>query len=266
MRPGVPRLPPGASCTVRTCPKKPRVETREHDPREPAASCGSLGGPPPAWNQPGPPGLAPTQEAPGGNPGTPGVKTIPPSMPHHATQFPGSNPHRMAPGMRCNPVSPGSRRGLFVPFAHVKPSARLENAQQQKPRAEGMRMASRGAPRIPSSDDSDFPAAAPAWPPRPPRCWFRGATPVSSTIAASMQRLAPRKPMAKTTVPSAGASEMCALRPSGTHSTVGDRRSRFGRRPTLQARKKPPPQPGLWFEIKMHAASVLMHENDRHHS
>jgi len=112
------------------------VETREHDPREPAASCrGSLGGPPPAWNQPGPPGLAPTQKAPGGNPGTPGVKTTPPSMPHEDTRFSGSNPHRMARGKACNPESPGFRRGLLVPFAHVKPSARLENAQQQKAQA-----------------------------------------------------------------------------------------------------------------------------------
>jgi len=95
--------------------KKPRVETRGHDAREPAASCrGSLGGPPPAWNQPGPPGLARTQEAPGGNPGTPGMKTTPPSMPDDGTQCPGSNPHRMAPGKACDPVSPGFRRGLFV--------------------------------------------------------------------------------------------------------------------------------------------------------
>ena len=71
-----------------------------------------------------------------------------------------------------------------------------------------------GRKRIPASDDSGFPAAAPAWPPRPPRCWFRGATPVSSALAACMQRLAPGKPMAKTTVPSAGASEMCELRPT----------------------------------------------------
>ena len=33
----------------------------------------------------------------------------------------------------CN-ILPGSRRGLFVPFAHVKPSARLENAHQQNSR------------------------------------------------------------------------------------------------------------------------------------
>ena len=120
MRPGVPRLPPGAFCAVRARSKKPRVETREHDPREPAASCrGSLGGPPPAWNQPGPPGLASAQKAPGGNPGTPGVKTTPPSMPHDDTQLPGSNPHRMARGKACNPESPGFRRGLLVPFARV---------------------------------------------------------------------------------------------------------------------------------------------------
>jgi len=50
-------------------------------------------------------------------------------------------------------------------------------------------MASRGAPRIPSSDDSGLPAAAPAWPPRP------------------------RENPAKTTAPLPGASEICELRP-----------------------------------------------------
>jgi hypothetical protein len=48
-----------------------------------------------------------SQEAPGGNPGTPGVKTTPPSMPDDGTQLPGSNPHRMAPGKVCDPLSPG---------------------------------------------------------------------------------------------------------------------------------------------------------------
>ena len=51
-------------------------------------------------------------------------------------------------------------------------------------------MASGGATRIPSSDDSGFPAAVLAW---PPRCCFRGSTPVSPAIAACMQRLAPWK-------------------------------------------------------------------------
>ena len=112
---------------------KPRVETREHAARKPAASCrGSLGGPAPAWIQPGPPGLARTREAPGGNPGTPGTKTTPPSMPDDGTQFPGSTPHRMAPGKACDPESPGFRRGLFVPFARFKLIARLGNAQHQK--------------------------------------------------------------------------------------------------------------------------------------
>jgi len=115
--------------------KKPRVATREHDPREPAASCrGSLGGPPPAWNQPGPPGLALTQNAPGGNPGTPGMKTTLPSMPDDGTQFPGSNPHCMAPGKACDPESPGFRRGRLVPFARVTLRARLGNAHHQNVR------------------------------------------------------------------------------------------------------------------------------------
>ena len=78
----------GLVARPRSTHKKPRVETREHAAREPAASCrGSLGGPPPAWNQPGPPGLARTQEAPGGNPGTPGPKTNPPSMPDDGIKF-----------------------------------------------------------------------------------------------------------------------------------------------------------------------------------
>jgi hypothetical protein len=42
------------------------------------------------------------------------MKTTPPSMPDDGTQLPGSNQHRMAPGKVCDPVSPGSRRGLFV--------------------------------------------------------------------------------------------------------------------------------------------------------
>jgi hypothetical protein len=42
------------------------------------------------------------------------MKTTPPSMPDDGTQFPGSNPHHMAPGMACDPVSPGFRRGLLV--------------------------------------------------------------------------------------------------------------------------------------------------------
>jgi len=58
-------------------------------------------------------GLFVRQEAPGGNPGTPGMKTTPPSMPHDRACYAGSNPHRMAPGKACNPVSPGFRRGLF---------------------------------------------------------------------------------------------------------------------------------------------------------
>jgi hypothetical protein len=62
------------------------------------------------------------REAPGGNPGTPGTKTIPPSVPDDDTQSPGSNPHRMAPGTACNPESPGFRRGLFVEATRVPKS------------------------------------------------------------------------------------------------------------------------------------------------
>ena len=61
------------------------------------------------------------REAPGGNPGTPGVKTIPRSMPHDGTRTSGSNPYRMACGKACNPESPGFRRGLFVERGFRKP-------------------------------------------------------------------------------------------------------------------------------------------------
>jgi len=54
---------------------------------------------------------------------------------------------------------------------------------------EGMRMASGEATRIPSSDDSGFPALA--WPSRHRRCCCRGSTSVSSAVAACMQRLTP---------------------------------------------------------------------------
>ena len=105
----------GLVARPRSTHKKPRVETREHAAREPAASCrGSLGGPPPAWNQPGPPGLARTQEAPGGNLGTPGVNTTPPSMLDDGTQCPGSNPHRMAPGKACDPKRTAARGRRFA--------------------------------------------------------------------------------------------------------------------------------------------------------
>jgi len=48
-------------------------------------------------------GPAPVQEAPGGNPGTPGLKTIPSSMPHGGTRIPGSKPHPMATGQAFRP-------------------------------------------------------------------------------------------------------------------------------------------------------------------
>ena len=53
--------------------KKPPAGAGGLDVRDPAASCrSSLGGPPPACRQPGPPGLALPQKAPGGSRGTPG--------------------------------------------------------------------------------------------------------------------------------------------------------------------------------------------------
>jgi len=62
----------------------------------------------PAW------GFLCPQEAPGGNPGTPGMKTTPPSMPDDGRHISGSSPRRMARGKVRHPESPGSRRGLFV--------------------------------------------------------------------------------------------------------------------------------------------------------
>jgi len=65
-------------------------------------------------------GAAPVQEAPGGNPGTPGMKTTPPSMPDDGTHFSGANPNGMALGKARHPESPGFRRGLFVGAAPVQ--------------------------------------------------------------------------------------------------------------------------------------------------
>jgi len=115
MRPGVPRLPPGAFCGSAR-PGGPGCLHAGGGPpselRHEAAGSRATSSPAPAggflWERHA------FQEAPGGNPGTPGVKTIPPSMPDDRTQFTGSNQHRMAPGKACHPESPGSRRGLFV--------------------------------------------------------------------------------------------------------------------------------------------------------
>jgi len=101
--------------------KKPRVETREHDPSEPAASCrGSLGGPPPAWNQPGPPGLAPTQKAPGGNPGACCTRTrgfVPRFAWRAAARLESTRPSR--PGAHTK--SPGWKPGSMI---HANPRLR----------------------------------------------------------------------------------------------------------------------------------------------
>jgi len=134
--------------------KKPRVETREHAARKPAASCrGSLGGPPPAWNQPGPPGLARTQEAPGGNPGacctqTRGVvprfawrasarlESTRPSGPGTLTRSPGWKPGDSGPEdhpaihaarrhaiSQFNPASHGTREGRQPGVPRLPPGA-----------------------------------------------------------------------------------------------------------------------------------------------
>jgi hypothetical protein len=137
MPPGVPRLPPGAFCGM-IAPEKPRVETRGLRPRKPSRRpCRMTARNRPvqthiAWH-PGrhatrsPPASAGgflcdgrAREAPGGNPGTPGVKTTPPSMLDDRTRCPGSNPRSMAPGKACDPESPGFRRGLFVRWSRPK--------------------------------------------------------------------------------------------------------------------------------------------------
>jgi len=87
------------------------------------------------------------QKAPGGNPGTPGVKTTPPSMLDDRTQCPGSNPHRMAPGKACDPESPGSRRGLFVEDARSKkPRVETRGHRVCKPPRRPCRMTARNVP------------------------------------------------------------------------------------------------------------------------
>jgi hypothetical protein len=67
-------------------------------------------------------GMACVQEAPGGNPGTPGTKAVPLSMPHDGERYDGSDLHRMARGKVRYAESPGFRRGLFVGWrARKKP-------------------------------------------------------------------------------------------------------------------------------------------------
>ena len=101
--PGVPQLPPGAFCGSGVCgPKKPRVATRglraRKPPRHPCrttehdfpvrTSIAWHTGRHPTRSPPAPAGgflwerRVWPQKAPGGNPGTPGMKTTPPSMPH----------------------------------------------------------------------------------------------------------------------------------------------------------------------------------------
>ena len=53
------------------------------------------------------------QEAPGGNPGTPGLNAIPPPTPFELMRLGCAGPSCMATGKPRHPESPGSRRGLF---------------------------------------------------------------------------------------------------------------------------------------------------------
>jgi len=81
-------------------------------------------------------GSVPVQEAPGGNPGTPGTKTSPPSMSCNATRFHAANPNRMAPGNACHPESPGFRRGLFGCLSRAcskKPRVETRGLRARKP-------------------------------------------------------------------------------------------------------------------------------------
>ena len=94
--------------------KKPPAGAGEDVAREPAASCrSSLGGPPPACRQPGPPGLALPQKAPGGSRGTPG------GMPSRVPCDVGLNREiacghpAWTAGWFSHPVSPGFHPGLL---------------------------------------------------------------------------------------------------------------------------------------------------------
>ena len=138
--------------------KSPRREPGEDGSREPAASCrSSLGGPPPARSQPGPPGLAHTQNAPGGSRGTPGG---PPSRVPCDVGLNRSITYRRAAWMTgwfsC-PESPGCHPGLVGaarPVPCVQPSAwarsAIRSAESSMPQARrimlsGMRNAARSA-------------------------------------------------------------------------------------------------------------------------
>jgi hypothetical protein len=96
--------------------KKPPAGAGEDVSREPAASCrSSLGGPPPACRQPGPPGLALPQKAPGGSRGTPG------RMPSRVPCDVGLNREitlsdaAWTAGWFSHPESPGCHPGLLGP-------------------------------------------------------------------------------------------------------------------------------------------------------
>jgi hypothetical protein len=65
------------------------------------------------------------------------MKTTPPSISDEGTQCPGSNPHHMAPGKACHPVSPGFRRGLLVPFTRAKSRASSEERATSKGASRG---------------------------------------------------------------------------------------------------------------------------------
>ena len=134
--------------------KKPPAEAGDDDVREPAASCrSSLGGPPPARRQPGPPGLALTQKAPGGSRGTPGC--IPSRLPCEA----GSNreiacrhPAWTAGWFSC-PESPGFHPGLLVWVPG--PEGRVDSKRAQA------RQANRGTrPRVRVQHAPGFPPGA----------------------------------------------------------------------------------------------------------
>jgi len=127
------------------------------------------------------------QEAPGGNPGTPGTNTTPPSMPDDGTQFPGSHPRRMAPGKACHPESPGFRRGLLVPFTRVKPRARAEERAPSQLATRPIRQ--RGAmARDPAAFATGFPPGAMAWLQRQRRRPWSGGLRLSKAGAAARAR------------------------------------------------------------------------------
>ena len=143
--------------------KKPPAEAGEHGVREPAASCrSSLGGPAPADSQPGPPGLALTQKAPGGSRGTPGGIPSRLLCDEGSHKWIGGCPAAWTVGWFSSPESPGFRPGLLGP------------ARSRRPRRVHAQLAPLGSPgwrAIAGEGNLGFPSACGS----PPGPWMADA-------------------------------------------------------------------------------------------